>query len=315
MTLLELRNTRFISLLIVVGIGVWFHYRYGGLKIWYAKFFRISLTARRFYTTYEHVFRDIVFHPELQTRLDVYTPATGNNHPVLIFIHGGSWYKYQKELFATVAMRFLPEDMVVVVPDYTLHPHAKCQKMATEVAAASVWTLENIAQYGGDPQRVVISGHSAGAHLMMLAMADPQFLSQFGHTSTDFAGMIGLSGVYDIAAQDRFGLEIGASVTIMRAVVDGPDNFAQRSPIHHIHAELPPILLIHGANDRVVQPHMSQDLHAAIKNVGGQSQLKIYDQADHTNYVFEAVMKPKSELVIDMATFVKTATSTHLEVV
>ena len=77
---------------------------------------RLNRAAREFYNEYEHLDRDLIFHPEMEPRLDVYAPPAGDGHPVLLFLHGGSWSSYHKELFAPVAMRMLPGPMVVVIP-------------------------------------------------------------------------------------------------------------------------------------------------------------------------------------------------------
>ncbi|MEZ4636043.1 MAG: hypothetical protein R2856_13950 [Caldilineaceae bacterium] len=81
-----------------------------------------SRAGTQFCESYEHIGRDIAYHPGRDERLDVYSPATGTDHPVLIFVHGGGWDSYDKKLFTPVAMKLLPHDLVVVIPNYTLYP-------------------------------------------------------------------------------------------------------------------------------------------------------------------------------------------------
>jgi acetyl esterase/lipase len=247
----------------------------------------------------------VSFDPQLEPRLDVYSPAEGKDHPVLIFVHGGSWKDYDKELFALVAMRLLPLDMVVVIPNYTLHPDADYEQMTREVAAAVSWTLENIHDYGGDPQRVILAGHSAGAHLSGLALMDPRFLKPYGHVSNEICGWIGLSGVYDVQAEYDFWKEKGPEPKVILEVMGGAENFAQASPITHVRADLPPTLLIHGDEDRTVPVQIAIDLQAALDRAGANSQLIIYREAGHSDFLFAGLTDEAAPIVTDIADFVR----------
>ncbi|MBN1583023.1 MAG: alpha/beta hydrolase, partial [Anaerolineae bacterium] len=148
--------------------------------VFHARLRRASRIGKRFYARYEHLVKDVPFHPDLRPRLDVYSPPTGSDHPVLLFVHGGSWQHFDKARFAPVAKRLLTESMVVVMPDHTPYPAADGEQMAGEVAAAVSWTLENVAGYGGDPGRVFVGGQSSGAHLAALAVLAPRFLAAYG---------------------------------------------------------------------------------------------------------------------------------------
>ncbi|MFW6313546.1 MAG: alpha/beta hydrolase [Spirochaetota bacterium] len=105
-------------------------------------------------------------------RLDIYSPPEGDSHPVFIFVHGRGWDSCDKEAFVPVAMRLIPRDMVVVIPDCTLHPDATYEETTAEIAAAVSWTFANAARYRGDPNRVVLGRHSAGGHLSALVAFD-----------------------------------------------------------------------------------------------------------------------------------------------
>jgi acetyl esterase/lipase len=263
------------------------------------------LAARRFYTQYEHLERDIAFHPQMAPRLDVYSPPTGTGYPVLFFVHGGSWKDYNKELFAPVAMKLLPEDMVVVIPDYTRYPDASYEQMVDEVAAALVWTLERIDQYGGDPERVIVAGHSAGAHLAGLAVMDPRFLARYGHSDSEVCAFVGMSGVYDIRAEYDYWLARGTYPRVIVEVMGGETNFRQASPLHHVRADLPPILLIHGDRDETVPLGITTQFHAALQAVGAASELEIFTGQGHADYLFAALSQESPQLVADIAAFVR----------
>lgn len=289
----------------VVGLGVGGWLAYGQEIRFYAGLLRAYLVAKRFYAEYEHLARDIAFHPEMDPRLDVYSPDSGEGHPVLVFVHGGGWRSYDKELFAPVAQKLVPQGFVVVIPDYTLHPDAGYEQMAHEVAAAISWTLDNVEQYGGDPQRVVVAGHSAGGHLTGLALMDPRFLQSDGHLPTELCGWVGMSGVYNIGAEYEFWQAQGVTAEVMEEVMGGQANFALASPIHYVQPELPPILLIHGEQDETVPVHIARDFQAALQAVGAASELKVYASAGHADYLFAALGEKPAEVIIDLVDFVQ----------
>lgn len=271
----------------------------------YSNLYRAFRAGKRFYNQYPLIARNVDFHQEIEPRLDVYSPDEGRGHPVLVFVHGGSWKDYDKELFAPVAMKLLPEGLVVVIPDYTLYPEAGYDQMASEVAAALSWTLENIEQYGGDPQKVVVAGHSAGAHLSGLAMLDPRFLSTYGHSSGEFCGWLGLSGVYDIQAEYDHWQAKGVTPKVILGVTGGQHNFRQASPIHHVRPELPPTLLIHGDEDETVPAQISIDMQTALQAAGASSVLVIYPEAGHSDYLFAALIGESARIVDDITGFVQ----------
>ena len=292
-----------LAVLVALLAGIWL--AFGDDITFYVNLFRAHQAGKRFYEQYPHLERDVAFDPEMEPRLDVYSPADGEGHPVLIFVHGGSWKDYDKELFAPVAQKLLPEGMVVVIPDYTLHPDADYAQMTREVAAAIRWTLENAALYGGDPGRVIVSGHSAGAHLSALALLDPRFLEDLGHSSDEVCGWIGLSGPYDIQAEHDYWVAKGSSPEVMLEVMGGQDNFDRASPVSHVRADLPPLLIIHGDEDETVPVEISTAFHQALQAAGAPSTLTLYDGAGHSDYLFAALTDEQARVVRDIAGFVR----------
>ncbi len=293
-----------VVLCLILGAGVWIYARYRESLAFYVRLYNAYRVGQEFYAEYEHLVKNVTFQPELDVTLDVYSPETGTNHPVLIFVHGGGWDSYHKEIFSPVAMKLIPEQMVVVIPDYTLHPQADYEQMTGDVAAAVSWTLENIDQYGGDPNRVVIVGHSAGGHLAGLTVLDPHFLSLYGHTPAEICGLIGLSGVYDIEAQYAYEQAKGNTAPVMTAVMGGHTNFANASPISYARPDLPKILLIHGSQDPTVPVSIASDFQTALQQANAHSELKIYQGADHIDFLFAALTEDRAQIVTDLSDFI-----------
>jgi len=291
------------ALLLALIAGAWL--AFGDQISFYVKLFQVMRTGERFYKQYPHQERDVAFHLDMAPRLDVYWPGEGEGYPVLIFVHGGSWKDYDKKLFAPVAQKLLPEGMVVVIPDYTLYPDATYEQMARETAAAIAWTLENAARYGGDPDRIIVAGHSAGAHLSGLAVLDPRYLEELGHSSDEICGWIGMSGVYDIQAEYDYWVDKGSTPEVMLEVMGGQQNFGQASPLSYVRADLPPLLIIHGDEDETVPVAISTAFHAALQAAGAPSRLIVYPGAGHSDYLFAGLSEERAPIVDDIVQFVQ----------
>ena len=273
---------------------------------------RANRAGARFYRTYDRLERDVAFTEVSDARLDVYSPPSGDDHPVLVFVHGGGWDSYDKELFAPVAMQLLPRNMVVVIPDYTLHPEATYEQMARETAAAVAWTLENVDAYGGDSDRVVLSGHSAGGHLSGLVALDPRWLAEHGRSPDELCGWIGLSGVYDVDAQMAFERERGGEAPVMTAVMEGEENFPEASPVTwaaratsaDAAATVDEVWLIHGVRDETVPVGMSEQLATVLDEAGVRNRLLLYPDRGHSDFLFDALSDPGARVLDDIATAV-----------
>ncbi len=259
----------------------------------------------KFYAEYPYIEKNIAFGAGPSQKLDVYRPESGAGYPVLVYVYGGSWNSGNKELYAPIAQRLLPEGVIVVVPDYRIYPEGKYREQTDDVAAALAWTLENIEKYGGDPARVVLGGQSAGAHLSALALLDEQWLAKYGHSSAEVCGYYGISGVYDINAQMDFERSNGRTAPIMTAVMEGPDNFTAASPATYVRSGLPPILLIHGDADETVPISVSENFQAKLESIGARSEFVVYPGAGHSGLLFDALASDPARLVTDLSKFAR----------
>lgn len=129
--------------------------------------------------------------------LDVF-PTSSPNAPVLVFIHGGWWRALDKSDCSFVAPSFTADGALVVVPNYALCPAVSIEQIALQLVQALVWTYRHAASYGGDPRRIVVVGHSAGAHLaaMMLSCRWKQVADDL--PAQLVSGALAISGVYDL---------------------------------------------------------------------------------------------------------------------
>jgi arylformamidase len=129
--------------------------------------------------------------------LDIF-PATQADAPVLVFIHGGYWRALDKADCSFIAPAFHAQGAMVVVPNYALCPNVTVEHIALQMAAAVAWVWRHAAEYGGNPARIALAGHSAGGHLAtMLLTCRWRELGEDLPTQP-LAGALSISGLYDL---------------------------------------------------------------------------------------------------------------------
>lgn len=267
------------------------------------KLLNVARLGNAYYAQYPFITKNINYGSAQHQLLDVYRPENPGNYPVIIYIHGGGWNSGDKELYALIAQKLVPFGMVVVVPTYKLYPDATYPDMVDDVAAAVSWTITNIDQYSGNPQRIILGGQSAGAQLSAMALMDPTVLAKYQQSSATLCGYFGISGVYDIDAQYAFEQAYGRTAPVMLAVMGGQANFAVTSPMQYIRADLPPMLLIHGDADETVPLQLSQDFAVALQKVGVNADLRVYPDRGHSELLFHALTQNPGQLTTDVVDF------------
>jgi acetyl esterase/lipase len=199
--------------------------------------------------------------------LDVFHRAdTPANAPVLLQIHGGAWVIGKKEEQGRPLMLHMAaHGWVCVAPNYRLSPRAKFPDHIVDLKRALAWVREHIAEYGGDPSYIAVTGGSAGGHLtalVALSQNDPEYQPGFEDADTSIAAAVPYYGVYDVtnAMHTKYGrqrLRFLMERTVMQQkLADAPDLFAGASPLLRLDtvdpADIPPFFVIHGAHDSLV---------------------------------------------------------------
>lgn len=140
---------------------------------------------------------DIAYGPTLDETLDIFPSAAGDS-PVLVFIHGGYWHRPVDSRLFSLAARWLPDDGVTVaVTNYSLCPKVSVDEITRQSRAAVAWLYRNVARFGGDPNRIFVSGHSAGGHQVgMLAVTD--WPGDYGLPADLIKGAFSISGIFDL---------------------------------------------------------------------------------------------------------------------
>ena len=203
--------------------------------------------------------------------LDIYAPRGATGAPVVVFFYGGSWQGGRKETYRFVGKALARRGIVTVIADYRVYPEVAYPAFIEDGAQAVRWTAREIAGHGGDPGRIFVMGHSAGAHIAAMLALDGRWLAAGPGRPPVIAGLIGLSGPYDF-------LPIRDPVLI-RAF--GGANRAETQPIRHVPVRPPPALLITGTADRLVDPGNSARLAARLEERGGKVRLVRYRFVGH----------------------------------
>ena len=209
-------------------------------------------------------------------QLDVYEPAVSNQGIVVVFFYGGGWRTGDRAEYRFVAQTLTRYGATVVIPDYRTYPTGVFPDFMHDAAAAVAWTYKNIAQYGGDPKKIYLMGHSAGGHIVTLLALDKQYLVAQGLGTNVLAGVVGLAPPTNFAAtlEAKYRPAFGNQTELERA-----------QPIRYVRGNAPPLLLLHGADDRVVLPRNSVALAERITALGGQARAKIYADKAHPGLI------------------------------
>lgn len=215
--------------------------------------------------------------------MDIYRTTTAKA-PVVVFFYGGRWQRGARGEYGFVGERLAAEGVVAMLPDYRLYPQVRFPAFVEDAAAAVAWARQHAAEYGGDPERVFVAGHSAGAHMAALIGSDATYLAPHGLKPRDLAGVIGLAGPYDFLPLedddliDMFGTD--------------PAEQARSQPVNFIDGDEPPFLLLHGDADLLVWLRNSEHLKARFEAIGGQAELKPYRGIGHVR-ILAALRYPR----------------------
>jgi acetyl esterase/lipase len=231
--------------------------------------------------------------------LDVWraeTTVNADRRPVLIFWHGGGWVKGARQDYAFAGRAFARQGFVVVIPDYRKVPDVRFPAFVEDGAEAVAWVRDNIARYGGDPERIAFSGHSAGAHTAVLLALDARWLKAADVDPGIVKAVVGLSGPYDF-----YPFTTKRSIDAMSHYPD----FKLTQPIEQARADAPPMLLVTSTKDETVRPRNAINLSRRLKALGAPAELINYRGLDHEEVVMalSVPFRSKGPVLADSVAF------------
>lgn len=228
--------------------------------------------------------------------LDVYVPEKIKEPaPVVVFIYGGAWKQGTKQDYVYVGHALAARGFVTVVPDYRLVPETQYPGFLNDNARAVKWVQDNIVKLGGDPNRIFLAGHSAGAYNAVMLGMDISYLRDAGVT-VPIRAVAGISGPYSVypfefkELQDAFG---------------NVDNPQLTQPINMPVAEAPPMLLLTGDTDLIVAPRNTRLFAQKLLDNGQAVVEKTYEGLGHMEPVMaiSTLWRWRASVLDDMVTF------------
>jgi acetyl esterase/lipase len=219
--------------------------------------------------------RNLAYGPDSGQRLDVFSPKKAQDRPVVVFFYGGSWTMGRKSQYAFVGAALAARGYVTVIPDYRLYPEVKFPAFVQDGANAVAWTQMHAREFGGDPDRIVLMGHSAGAHTAALLALNGDYLERAGVNRHSIIGLIGLSGPYALVPDSP----------TLQAIFTEPYTARDWQPVRFASSDSPPSLLLHGMADNVVYVMHTEKLRDALLSHGAPVETHLYPKRGHADTI------------------------------
>lgn len=189
-------------------------------------------------------------------KLDLYLPKDQKDFPVLVWFHGGYLKGQGKWTRPQVAQRFAAEGFGVALPNYRVYPRAAYPEFIEDAASVVAWTFQHIAAYGGNPERLFVGGHSAGAYLAAMVAIDARYLEQSDLSTRQIAGVMSLSG-------EMLGV---SALWVKRGIY--PKIVDDTTPMFYVRRNVPPFLCLCAERQRLNECEESQQFIEALRAAG-----------------------------------------------
>jgi acetyl esterase/lipase len=235
-------------------------------------------------------------------KLDIYKPAqaaVAGGYPVVVFFYGGSWNSGERANYAFVGEALASRGVLTFVADYRVYPEVRYPDFLTDSAMALAYGLNQAAALGGNPKRVFVMGHSAGAYNAAMLALDARWLKAAGHAPAELAGFIGLAGPYDFLPMTNVKTQ---------PVFFHPNYPAGSQPGEYVSASAPRSFIGAAKKDSLVDPQRNSVAMAAqLQAAGVTTTLKLYDRVNHVTLAaaFSAPLRWLAPVLDDVVEFIE----------
>ena len=241
----------------------------------------------------------VAYGTDPRQALDVYAPRREKAPaPVAVFFYGGSWDSGRRQDYGWVGRALAAQGFLTIVPDYRLYPAVRYPGFVEDGASAVRWAVDHARELGGDPGRIVLIGHSAGAYNAAMLALDNRYLKAAGVDPKAVRAFAGLSGPYDFLPLDG---------PITRQTFGAYPDLPSTQPGAYVRADSPPAFLATGDGDTTVKPRNTKALAAALRAKGVAVEERHYQGLNHADTVL-ALSRPfrgKAPVLPEMTTFLK----------
>jgi acetyl esterase/lipase len=226
------------------------------------------------------IHRDLAYGRDPRQKLDVYVPCgLKEPAPVVLFFYGGGWQGGNRGNYLAFGQAFASAGMIVAVADYRLYPQVKYPGFVEDAAGALAFMHTRAAEYGGDPGRIFLAGHSAGAYNAVMVASEAKFLAAKGGSLDWICGVIGIAGPYNfLPMRDPVYVDM----------FHGTNN-SDCMPVHHVDGVRPPMLLISGSDDDTVGLCNTNDMSDRLRSFGSDVKVIFYKGVGHIGVILALV--------------------------
>lgn len=244
--------------------------------------------------------KDISYNPAktadpVRHKLDLYVPKGARDFPVMMFVHGGAWKTGTKDLYGALGETFAKQGIGTAVINYRLTDSKGTVKHPDhihDVAKAFAWVKANCGKYGGSKDKLFVSGHSAGGHLVALLGTDESYLKAEGCSTRDVRGVMAVSGVYTINS------------LILGDIFGKDDRVCEAaSPASHCTAGRPPFLIAYGNRDFPFMDLMAEEFGKKLRAAKNEATVMKLER-DHFSIIIQMASKTDDQLTKAMVTFI-----------
>ena len=203
---------------------------------------------------------------------------------VIVFIHGGNWNSGNKSQYTFLGSRFARKGVVAVIIDYPLSPDATYSDMGNAAAEAVLWVKQNISRFGGNPDKISVSGHSAGGHLAALIAVKEEYFKRLD-AQNPIKGVI----LIDAAGLDMYGYlkeqQYQPGNTYLKTFTNLPESWKEASPLYHLHSGLPPFLIYQGEKTYSSIAASNKKFISALKPLAPATTFKVLPDKKHIGMI------------------------------
>ncbi|XVF03483.1 hypothetical protein REPUB_Repub04eG0265100 [Reevesia pubescens] len=258
-----------------------------------------------YYFFSRQVRRSVIYGEQPRNRLDLFLPKANHGpKPVVAFITGGAWIIGYKAWGSLLGKQLSERDIIVACIDYRNFPQGTISDMVEDASQGISFVCNNIAEYGGDPNRIYLMGQSAGAHIAACTLVK-QAIKETGESDSvswsvsQIQAYFGLSGGYNLFNLIDHFHSRGLYRSIFLSIMEGEESLRQFSPevllqdsnIKHAVSLLPPIFLFHGTGDYSIPADASKNFADTLQRLGGKAESILYDGKTHTDLFLQDPMR------------------------
>lgn len=248
------------------------------------------------------VHKDIAYGSDPRQQLDIYVPDKPEaSKSVIVFFYGGSWQMGTRDDYKFVGQAFASKGFITVIADYRLYPQVYFPAFLEDSANAFVWAHKHISEYGGNPDKLFLAGHSAGGYNAVMLTVNDSYIKGAGGDRSWVKGAIGIAGPYDFLPFSD------PKIKEIFSKAKDPDT----QPITFVGPNLPPMLLLQGTTDTEVGADNTINLAAKLRQFNDPVTERLYPDIGHIGIALALArgFRGKAPVLADVTAFIHANTS------